>query len=392
MNARIDILARPDHALSIYEGLRDRRDLHLHVFNVLKRGSFLARCFPRRKQVAPEADVLMAFTLAKVALNGARKIRNFNWRRIEQIIAEYCYGRIDLSETALVHYWPMYCQETVRKARERFGLATLADVYEANPGFVNALVETEYQRHGIPFRTLNTQIEQNAFFAHETDVVVPSDYIRRSYERDYPNIRWHLAPYGFFGRRAERSLLRLKDNLRLRLVYVGRVCLEKGVHYLCDAMRGLETAVTLDIIGPVQHDHAPAFSRYRECSNIRFLGPKGNREAMAMLPDYDVFVMPSLSDAYSLAVMEALIHGLPVIVSENTGCFGEVRRYGCGDVVMTASAEALHQAIIAYQSPERRQAAIDGIARFDAAEAEGGYLSAINSIYQQRLANSGILS
>lgn len=388
--ARIDLLARPDHAAYLYAGLKDRLDLHLHVFNALAAGSLPARWFPNRKQVAAGADVLWGMTLGKLALNAARKLIAFNGRAAEQRLAEFVYGRIDLSRTQLVHYWPMYCEKTVRTARERYGLKTLADVYEANPVFVNALVAEEYRRFGIPFSPINTQVEQNAFFAHERQVVTPSAYIEQSYAAEFPNVSWHRAPYGFFGQRAQAELLKLRAPGRLRAVYVGRVCLEKGVQYLCEALRGLEREVELDIIGPVQGDHAPAFEAYKTLPGLRFLGGMSHREVLTRLPGYDVFVMPSLSDAYSLAVMEGLMHGLPAIVTENTGCYGEIRAHGCGAVVPIRDSEALRQALLDFVSRERRQEAIDGIARFDAAEAEHGFLGTMSAIYQQILNGTAV--
>ncbi|MBI2380907.1 MAG: glycosyltransferase [Gammaproteobacteria bacterium] len=386
--AEVELLARPDHALFLYEGLKARRDLRLHVFHALRRGSLLARVFPSRKQVAPEVDTLLGLTLAKLGLNLARKFLSFNWREAERRLAEYCYGRIDLSAARLVHYWPMYCQESVWRKKRRYGFASLAEIYEANPVFVNAIVEDEYRRFGIPFAPLNTRIDQNAFLAHERDVVVPSEFIRRSYERDYPHVRWHLAPYGFMGQRAFSDLLTVKTHARLRVAYLGRVCLEKGVHYLAEAVRPLASQVELDIIGPVQTEHAAAYSGLRDIGNIRWLGGMTHTEVLKRLPGYDLLVMPSLSDAYSLAVIEGLMRGVPAIVSENTGCAGEIARYGCGAVVPIRDAEALRREILAFCLPGRRAQAIEGIRRFDAAEAEDGYLGAMDRIYRQLLAEN----
>lgn len=385
MKPRIELLARPDHALDLYEGLRNRVNIHLHTFNVLERDSLLAKAFPHRKQISAGADVQLPFTLAKLGINALRKVSNFNWRKTERSLAEFFYGQIDLSESALVHYWPMYCHETVQRARERFGLKTLADVYEANPAFVNALVADEYERHGIALVTQNTQIDQNAFFAHERHVVVPSAFIRDSYADEFPQVNWHLAPYGFGGKSAKADCLRVKTTKKLRALYVGRVCLEKGVPYLCQAMTGLAAEVELDIIGPVQADHAPAFEPYKQQAGIRFLGGMTHGEVLSRLANYDVFVMPSLSDAYSLAVMEALMHGLPVIVTENTGCFAEIEKYGCGKVVPVRDSEALRNALVHYLKPAARAEAIHGIVSFDRAEAEQGYVRTMEALYDELL-------
>lgn len=59
-------------------------------------------------------------------------------------------------------------------------------------------------------------------------------------------------------------------------------------------------------------------------NNIKFLGHINNKELMSKYSENDVFILPSLSEAWGLVVEEALSNGLPVILSNKVGCASEV--------------------------------------------------------------------
>lgn len=67
--------------------------------------------------------------------------------------------------------------------------------------------------------------------------------------------------------------------------------------------------------------------------NVVFTGAVDN----AKLPEYyrrnDVFILPSYSETWGVVVEEALNNGLPVIISENVGCRGDVVKDGINGIV-----------------------------------------------------------
>ena len=67
-------------------------------------------------------------------------------------------------------------------------------------------------------------------------------------------------------------------------------------------------------------------------SRVTFSGMLRGDEKWGALSAADAFVLPSYSEGFSVAVLEALGVGLPVIVSKSC-YFPEVQKYRCGWIV-----------------------------------------------------------
>lgn len=103
----------------------------------------------------------------------------------------------------------------------------------------------------------------------------------------------------------------------LRVLFLGKVNLAKGVAYLLDAARLLAPdAVQIEIVGSIgigAHIVAGA------PANVRFSGAVDRSAAAACYRRADVFVLPTLSDGFAITQLEAMAHGLPVITTSNCG-------------------------------------------------------------------------
>ena len=101
----------------------------------------------------------------------------------------------------------------------------------------------------------------------------------------------------------------------IRAIYVGRVSAEKNlIEYLEISNPNISKYVIGD--GPQLDEYK---ARY---TDAYFLGRKTQQEIAKLLPAYDVFAWPSLTDTFGLVVLEAMACGLPVAGLDN-----EVNRY-----------------------------------------------------------------
>jgi len=110
----------------------------------------------------------------------------------------------------------------------------------------------------------------------------------------------------------------------LRLVFVGRISPEKGVDFLLKAISKLqvegrvdETALQLTIIGDgPQRAELVALVQHLGCADIvSFTGHLNRRDLMNVLMVADVCVLPSLSESYCKARLDAMLCGVPVITT-----------------------------------------------------------------------------
>lgn len=104
------------------------------------------------------------------------------------------------------------------------------------------------------------------------------------------------------------------------LLFVGNDVVRKGLPGLLEAMRQLPETIGLLVVG--QGDgHAAAMAQAQElglASRVRFLGAL--REMGPVYKAADALVHPTLEDAYGMVVLEAMAHGLPVVVSQARYC------------------------------------------------------------------------
>jgi len=148
----------------------------------------------------------------------------------------------------------------------------------------------------------------------------------------------------------------------LKVLWLGQVNVPKGIHYLMEAARLLEREkIHFDVVGPIGILPEAVTSAPK---NMTFHGPVSRDRAAEWYQQADVFVLPTLSDGFALTQLEALAHGLPVIVTPNCGRVVEEGKTGF--VVPARDAQALAETIMRFvrnrdlsseMSPKCREAA-----------------------------------
>jgi len=140
------------------------------------------------------------------------------------------------------------------------------------------------------------------------------------------------------------------DRLPFRIVVLCELTHRKGVDLLIGAMPSVlekHPRAELHIIG---EGDASMQLRQQACvidpagSKIRFHGYVQN--PYPFLQDCDLFVLPSRSDNQPLALMEAMLAGLPIVAAQVGGIPEMVLGAGCGVLVEPESASRLAKAII----------------------------------------------
>lgn len=151
-----------------------------------------------------------------------------------------------------------------------------------------------------------------------------------------------VFPFGYFvptvvGTEARNR--RSEDATGLRLVFIGSLIERKGLPTLLKAVRVCRAAggaVLLDVFGP---GNPPAPESVPQ--GVAFRGAVAFGEAQALVRNYDVLVLPSLHDGWGVVVNEALLQGVPVIVSDAVGARTLVEKSGAGSVFPSGDADGL---------------------------------------------------
>jgi glycosyltransferase involved in cell wall biosynthesis len=140
------------------------------------------------------------------------------------------------------------------------------------------------------------------------------------------------------------------------IVYVGRAVAFKGYPEVIRAfwrMAARDAAVRLLIVGAGDAVHRTGLSP-RETQRVegdsRIVRAGWTSDVASLLAAADVFALPSRREGLSVAIMEALACGVPVVTSAARGC-GELVRGGIDGVILDdVSAESLDQALTALRN------------------------------------------
>lgn len=158
-------------------------------------------------------------------------------------------------------------------------------------------------------------------------IVATSEMLRQECEHVYPRSRQRLSvitpgtalPHAPMACTMARRKLDLPLEQPL-LLFVANDYKRKGLDALLQALKQLPPEVQLAVAGK-PGAAAPYVQQVRDlglASRVHFLGPQDD-----LMPAYraaDCLVHPTLEDTYAMVVLEAMSHGLPVVVSGPVYC------------------------------------------------------------------------
>jgi glycosyltransferase involved in cell wall biosynthesis len=135
-----------------------------------------------------------------------------------------------------------------------------------------------------------------------------------------------------------RGLFESAEPIHL-VLFLGRLNFKKGLDLLADAFAALvkrDPNARLLIAGPDGGMEQPTRARLEGLGvldKVRFVGLLRGEEVLAAYGDADLFVLPSYSENFGNAVVEAMATGTPVLISDQVNIWREIRDGGAGRVV-----------------------------------------------------------
>lgn len=141
-------------------------------------------------------------------------------------------------------------------------------------------------------------------------------------------------------------------DARRVVLFLSRIHSVKGLSLLCSAWAGLpkDSPVLLLLAGPGDPGDLAALHEWLATQGgppARYLGAVFGEQRVSLLSSAWVFVLPSYSENYGMAIAEALACGTPVITTDKTP-WRELDKAGCGWVIPSEGASlarALREAL-----------------------------------------------
>jgi glycosyltransferase involved in cell wall biosynthesis len=108
------------------------------------------------------------------------------------------------------------------------------------------------------------------------------------------------------------------ENRIPHLLFVGRLAAQKNLPLLIEAVSQMQTSIILDVVGEGElRGNIEALIQKFKLQNVMLHGRQVGKELLEFYRSADVFVLPSLKEGISLAMLEALAAGLPVMASDS---------------------------------------------------------------------------
>lgn len=141
----------------------------------------------------------------------------------------------------------------------------------------------------------------------------------------------------------------IRDRVE-RIVFVGRVRIEKGIGEIFQAAAQLPD-IYFGVIGSIDK----RVNALERPVNVELLGEKSHADVAIELSRADVFLFPSYSEGFSIALLEAMHAGLPIIATDVGANADMLEKHG-GIIVPTKNIEAIVAAINRMKCFELRRA------------------------------------
>jgi starch synthase len=141
-----------------------------------------------------------------------------------------------------------------------------------------------------------------------------------------------------------------------RICYVGRIEAAKGLQHLIEAWKRLELPnAELILVGRVLPEMAKMLAE--DLPGIKLAGILTPEKVVELYQESNLFVFPSMNEGLSLALLEAMSAGLPVIACNDTGAEDCISPGKDGLLVPGRDEGALARAILwCYDHPDELRA------------------------------------
>ena len=150
--------------------------------------------------------------------------------------------------------------------------------------------------------------------------------------------------------------IRTKDILRKesysgikKFVCVGRLAHEiKGQDILLEAfskLKKINSQCQLYFIGNGKSESylKNLSNKFNIKESVHFLGAKSRIELYSIIKDFDVLVQPSIHEGFGLTIIEAMVAGLPIIISDASGLMEVTKNGEYASAVVSSSSLALFE-------------------------------------------------
>lgn len=180
-----------------------------------------------------------------------------------------------------------------------------------------------------------------------TQVIAIDTSTLKAISKHAPEVNVCYIPNPFNLKKFESALKTEKSECKKEIVFIGWVTKTKGIEELLEAWEKTQGELDdwkLRIVGPYANDYYVELKNRFKFDNVIFDGEKGHDEAMEILSSAGAFILPSYTEGFPNAVLEAMAFGKAIIATD-VGAIPDML-LNCGIVIPSRNSEAVSDALI----------------------------------------------
>jgi glycosyltransferase involved in cell wall biosynthesis len=237
--------------------------------------------------------------------------------------------------------WPQVSLRSMQKVKAQGGKIILEQpMIHVNAW--NAIATQEYDRLGIKndmqfSEAMTSRMKREYDLADQ--IVVHSRFSKKTFIDN--GVESEKITACSLGLEIRNRDLNKQTSDDLQVLFVGRVEVLKGLHFLLDAIKQVGNGVKLHVVGHIYENAKSIVSG--KASNVEYYGQLAGDSLKAMYEQADVLVFPSLYDGFGMVILEAMSFGLPVIASRNSAGPDIVKDFETGFLVDPFNADQIAQ-------------------------------------------------
>ncbi|MFA9191514.1 glycosyltransferase family 4 protein [Flavobacterium sp. FZUC8N2.13] len=293
------------------------------------------------KQKLYRADILQTIYLLSLKIRASKKTSNYlaYLAKIEQDFA--CKKFLKRADVFV-----FYNGNGLSSCNyaNKMGKITVVEVVNSHVEYQEDLLREEHESLNLPWKPFHKKDKERRLkeYAAADYILLPSEFVKQSFlAKGFPEEKLLKVPYGYTIPVHEANT-EGKAHTTFNVLYVGSISVRKGIRYLIEAFKKLETPnKKLIIVGPV--DQISGIEGIEITDDIEFTGILKGTQLEKIYQWADVFCLPTIEDGYGLVLGEALSYGLPLITTTNSGGIDLITEGIEGFIVPIRDATAIHE-------------------------------------------------
>lgn len=298
-------------------------------------------------------------------------LRKAPWRWISRAGAEALdramRNRLESCDPArtIAYFWPDPPIELVKFAKKK-GVLTVREMINCYTGSSRRLLSEAYAELSLGGAEIvpDSKVEQERKELPLYDYIFASKQVEPTlFEAGVDPERILPSAFGWNPRELGKAVSPPRQTNGVTAIFVGSICVRKGVPYLLEAWRRSGVSGTLLMLGDISPELDQWIAQYKLDPSIKFLGFRNN--VGDFFNSADFFIFPTLEEGGPQVTYEAAGCGLPVITTP-MGAGRIIEDDVNGLIVESRNVDALQAAIVKFSSSAELRARLGARAREDA--------------------------